>query len=157
MVLMLSVFIITTCCMINGRFLPGQVPLLRINKKVLDSQKLIVGDYKVLVWHFPSLAVFCPRALAIWSFRVCSGRRLPHSNLWSQAVWWWVTRATHLFSSPGTWHQGDRWLRTRRHSWAVSPGDFLASCCSGDCRGQPCWGHWWGRSPLQTLSSTHNK
>lgn len=41
-------------------FLPGQVPLLRVNKKVLDSQKLIVGDNEVLVGHFPSLAVFCP-------------------------------------------------------------------------------------------------
>lgn len=80
MVLICNVLIITTCCMINGRFLPGQVPLLRVNKKVLDSQKLIVGDYEVLVWHFPSLAVFCPRALAICSFWVCSGRRLARSN-----------------------------------------------------------------------------
>lgn len=80
MVVIRSVTIITTCCCMINRFLPGQVPLLRVNKKVLDSQKLIVGDYEVLVWHFPSLTVFCPRALAICSFRVCSGRRLAHLN-----------------------------------------------------------------------------
>lgn len=38
----------------------------------------------------------------------------------------------------------------------MDPGDFLASHCCGDCRGQPCWGHWWGMSPLQTPSSAHN-
>lgn len=66
-------------------------------------------------------------------------------------------RVTHLSSSPGTWHQGGRWLRTGRRSWAANPEDFPASCCSGDCRGAPCWGHWWGRSPLQTPSSAHDK
>lgn len=52
----------------DERFLPGLVPLLRVNEKVLDSHKLIVGDYEVLVWHLPSLAVFCPGTLAIGSF-----------------------------------------------------------------------------------------
>lgn len=37
----------------------GQVPPLRINKQVLHSQKLIVGDYKVLLRYIPSFAVLC--------------------------------------------------------------------------------------------------
>lgn len=45
--------------------LPGQVPLLRVKQQILHSQKLIVGDYKVLVWHFSSFAVLRSRALAV--------------------------------------------------------------------------------------------
>lgn len=56
------------------------MPPLRVNEQVLDSQKLIVGDYEVLLRHFPSFAVLRPRALAVDSFRVWGGRRLADSN-----------------------------------------------------------------------------
>lgn len=64
----------------NWRFIPGLVPLLRVDEKVLDSHKLIVGDYKVLVRHFPSLAVFGPGTLPIRNFWVCGGRGAAHLN-----------------------------------------------------------------------------
>lgn len=49
-------------------FLPGQVPLLRIYEQILHSQKLIVGDYKILVWNFSSFAVLGSRALTVDEF-----------------------------------------------------------------------------------------
>lgn len=56
------------------------MPLLRVDEEVLDSHKLVVGDYEVLVRHFPSLAVFGPGTLAICSFGVCDGRGATRSN-----------------------------------------------------------------------------
>lgn len=44
---------------------PGQVFPLRVHKQVLDSQKLIVGDYKILLRYVPSFAVLCSQALAV--------------------------------------------------------------------------------------------
>lgn len=67
-----------------------------------------------------------------------------------------ASEAAHLFSSPGTWHRGDRRLHTGRRSWAAGRGGSPASRCCGGCRGGPCWGHWSGTSPLQTPSSARN-
>lgn len=49
---------------------PGSVTFLGVNEQVLYSQQLIIGDHKVLLWHIPTLAVFCPQTLAINVLRV---------------------------------------------------------------------------------------
>ena len=46
------------------------MPLLRVNKQVLDSQKLIVGDNKVLLWDVASFTVLCSGALSVDAFRI---------------------------------------------------------------------------------------
>lgn len=48
----------------------GQVPPLRVHKQVLDSQQLIVGDYKVLLWYFSSFTVLCSRTRTVDDFRI---------------------------------------------------------------------------------------
>lgn len=103
--------------------LPRQVLPLRVHKQVLYSQKLIVGDYKILLRYVPSFAVPCSGALAVNDLRIWNGKRIAHldtkrlENLCCRIF----TRFTHtpFFF---TWHLTSGWSMTSHMATQLSCG-----------------------------------